>query len=115
MGRETKFDVSAIRRSGDRINDAVNLWAGAAADIDNAVLDINALGICGERARLDYSGIRDGAFLKMTKATNALIEARESVYRVANVYAGIEDETRRRVSDVAPTRTIRSDIVNPPS
>ncbi|GAA2419998.1 hypothetical protein GCM10010191_33960 [Actinomadura vinacea] len=112
---ESKFDVSAIQRSGDKINDAVNLWAGAAADIYNAILEVNALGICGEGARDAYVRMRNVAHEKMNEATTGLIAVRDSVYKVADVYAGTEDETERRVSDVGPARTLPGDIVNPPS
>ncbi|XVQ12806.1 hypothetical protein ACQP1W_09690 [Spirillospora sp. CA-255316] len=112
---ESKFDVSAIRRSGDKINDAVNLWAGAAADVYNAILDVNALGICGEEARVTYGRVRNDAHAKMNEATTGLIAVRDSIDRVADVYAGTEDETKRKVSGVGTARTLPGDIVNPPA
>jgi hypothetical protein len=113
--KEINFEAKAIRRSGDKINDAVNLWSGAAADVHLATMPPNALGICGEPARAGYERARNDALAEMNQACTALIEVREGIYRVAEVYAGAEDATKRGAAGVGTQPPPRmAEILNPP-
>jgi hypothetical protein len=112
---DLRFHAATIRKGGDHINVLVNLWIDGANAVYNAVLPVNALGICGEPAKAEYERIRVEAYGRMNDANNAAISIREAIYRTAENYAGAEEAASGSVNRIKPPMpTHRSDIDNPP-
>lgn len=113
--REIHHQTDHIRASGDDIDDAVNSWSDATILINDAWLPWGALGIIEEEvgsggtgARAEYEGVRNDAINRLNASTDALINVRESLYRVADEYDGVEDKSAKRSKDVGLTH--RPDI-----
>ncbi|GAA4630568.1 hypothetical protein GCM10023196_056430 [Actinoallomurus vinaceus] len=95
MPPSLKFRASQIRKSGDHINDAVNLWSDAPAILDGALLPENCFGTIGEELglRQEYEKSRAQTILKLIDGTNALIQNREGLYTTAARYEHAEVKT----------------------
>ncbi|WP_433179466.1 hypothetical protein [Actinoallomurus sp. CA-150999] len=95
MPPSLKFRASQIRKSGDKINDAVNLWSEAPSILDTAPLPENCFGKIGEELglRQEYEKSRAQTILKLNDGTNALIQNREGLYTTANRYEHAEVKT----------------------
>lgn len=110
MGRDqTSFKISTIRGSGDKIDDAVNMWVDANGQVNDAWLPFYALGIAGEEARIGYEEIRHNAIGRLNEAVNRLITVRETVYSIADNYGSAESRTKDDVKR-SPGLTHRPDI-----
>lgn len=97
--KDVKFRASQIRKSGDLVNDAVNLWSNAPLVLDGATLPVNCFGKIGEELGLrdEYEKSRARTILELNDGTDILIQNREAVYTAADRYEGAE---RRAVEAV---------------
>ena len=77
------FRASMIRKSGDIVNDAVNLWSEAPLALDSAWLPVNCFGKIGEQLGLrdQYERSRALTILDLNDGTTTLIQNREAVIR----------------------------------
>ncbi|WP_147340940.1 hypothetical protein [Actinomadura logoneensis] len=100
MGDGYRVDgVGYIIQSGDAINEAVNLWSAAYAEISKAELGSGALSKAGEGARRAYETSVRGATMKSLEAAqNSLIQTREAMYQIAGVYNEAELEAMARAA-----------------
>jgi hypothetical protein len=91
-----------IRKSGDIVNDAVNLWSESPLALDSAWLPVNCFGKIGEQLGLrdQYERSRALTILDLNDGTTTLIQNREAVYTAAARYEGIEDKTTDEVKNV---------------
>ena len=92
MTPSLKFRASQIRKSGDIVNDAVNLWSEAPSILDTASLPAKCFGEIGEELglRQEYEKCRAQTILKLNDGTNALIQNREALYTTAGRYEHAE-------------------------
>jgi hypothetical protein len=99
-----KHRASSIRKSGDLVNDAVNLWSKAPRILDMAFLPENAFGMIGKEAALveDYEESRAKTIITLNDGTLTLINNREAVYLTADRYEGAETDAGDRTKKIPP-------------
>jgi hypothetical protein len=102
MAPGLKYRASLIRKSGDIVNDAVNLWSAAPLALDSAYLPVNCFGKIGEELglRAEYEKSRALAILDLNDGATTLIENREAVYTTADRYEGAELKSTHQVDQV---------------